>query len=795
MRKTQANILRLIVVAAVLCSLVVIVASPASAAAPSWANVTLSPATADTAATWTIQVNTLTQLTAGGTITITFPDEVTMPSAVPNTMLGGNISWGTTNTCSVSGQQLICVLPSGQTMAAGNNTITISQGADIKTPKLAKTEASQAYPLKIHTSADTTDVTTYVGIIPSYTVTPTSASRGDTVTVTGKGWTPNSSITIGPAATVMTGTGTSDASGAFSVTASPVGTGIVTVTDGAGQSITAATTAGGTVTWDYAATVTTFTMKARITVTPTSGRVGSTYYIYGYDFTSGGNVLAGNITIGGAAATVVSGSGAFTTKDAYSTLDDCLITCTVPCTQTGGAKEIKVIGNATKSATATFTVATPTITVSPSSGPPNTLVTVTGSNFGAGATFDAVTGLTFKGTVWNTSTITADANGNWEYSIRVPVGAVSGANPIVATSTGVCIGTTASTVFTVSSRSITVSPASGPSGTQVTVSASSLTASGTVAQSAITFAGAAWNTASGTLTIDSLGNLSPTTLRVPTSSATGANTVALTDSGTLTAAGTFTVTQPTISISPSQGFKGDTLTVTGSGWVPGTTGLVTLTFNSVTQVTAIPDTAGNITAQFAVPLTAVSGQLVGASDSYGNAAASKTFLIDNAAITLDPASGPAGTTVTVTGAGFQPQSAVTALTIGGGSVLPTSPVVTNALGGFTTTLTVPGLATGAQTVLATVYGTSASTFFTITAAPATVATSLSGISDELVRVWGYTPADGWKMYDPADTVGSDLTGLTAGKGYWINVDEDCSLIYGGNTYSFEAGWNLIGWQG
>jgi len=42
---------------------------------------------------------------------------------------------------------------------------------------------------------------------------------------------------------------------------------------------------------------------------------------------------------------------------------------------------------------------------------------------------------------------------------------------------------------------------------------------------------------------------------------------------------------------------------------------------------------------------------------------------------------------------------------------------------------------------------------------------------------------------------SDLASLEKGKGYWIKVSEDCTLIYGGNTYNLKAGWNLIGWLG
>jgi hypothetical protein len=320
-----------------------------------------------------------------------------------------------------------------------------------------------------------------------------------------------------------------------------------------------------------------------------------------------------------------------------------------------------------------------------------------------------------------------------------------------------------------------------------------MTASGTVAVGGVTIGGAAWNTTA--VTIDSSGNFPPTTLEVPTTAIIGANTIAATDSGSLSATGTFTVTQPTITVSPTSGYKGDTVTIEGAGWVPGSLGLVTVSFNAVTQLVTTPGTGGTFTAQMAIPVDAVSGQLIGASDTKGNTAASVAFLISDPAITVDPASGPAGTVVTVTGQGFQPQSAVTALTIGGGTVLPTTPVVTDALGAFTATFSVPGLASGAQTVSATVLAVSASSFFTISAAEATVAQALASIANELVIVWGYSP-DGWQLYDPADPIGSDLGSLSEGRGYWVKVTEAVTVVYLGKSRTITPdanGWYMMGW--
>ncbi|GAG39993.1 unnamed protein product [marine sediment metagenome] len=93
----------------------------------------------------------------------------------------------------------------------------------------------------------------------------------------------------------------------------------------------------------------------------------------------------------------------------------------------------------------------------------------------------------------------------------------------------------------------------------------------------------------------------------------------------------------------------------------------------------------------------------------------------------------------------------------------------------------------------TIVGVTVSADFTVTAAAPTVAGAVTSISAELVRMWGYA-AGQWQMYDPADTAGSDLASLVAGRGYWVKVDADITLIYGGNSYSLTAGWNLIGWR-
>ncbi len=71
---------------------------------------------------------------------------------------------------------------------------------------------------------------------------------------------------------------------------------------------------------------------------------------------------------------------------------------------------------------------------------------------------------------------------------------------------------------------------------------------------------------------------------------------------------------------------------------------------------------------------------------------------------------------------------------------------------------------------------------------------LSSIGNQLVRVWGLS-GDVWQMYDPHDLIGSDLTSLTAGRGYFINVSSPCALSYNTANWTLIQGWNLVGWTG
>ena len=560
----------------------------------------------------------------------------------------------------------------------------------------------------------------------------------------------------------------------------------------------------------------TLNLRPGVSVSPATGRTMTTVTATGTNYTAASppwisptwNGL-GAITVGtlNVAATAVTACTLLTPNTSFT------ITFQIPAAAATGVNVIQVTDSTGVVGQGTFTVDPRALSVTPNTGPPGTTVMVSGANMTAGSTILAAN-LLFAGAAWPgaPATISIDALGNITPTTLTVPGATLGTHEVKATdgSSAVAIGS-----FTVTEAGLILSPDSGPRGTRITVSGANMTTGGaaTIPTGSLTLGGLPWNTAvmlptgtpAGTISIDTAGNIIPATLRVLNTAVWGVNEVAATDTSALRSAGTFTVTRPTISVSPGEGYVGTLVTVTGAGWLPGMDGLVSVQVDiagtPTTLLVSTPDANGDFMAQFTMPVgigTGPGSTMVRASDSItlGNSAEPQVFSIKVAAITVEPTSGAVGDTITVTGVGFQPQTSVSALGFGIPGALPPAPVppvITDTEGAFSASFLVPGLATGAQTITARVATVNATTSFSIGEAPPTVASAMTSISAQLIRVWGYA-AGVWEMYDPADVPGSDLAALTAGRGYWVKVTEDVTLIFGGNTYDLTAPWYLLGWR-
>jgi RHS repeat-associated protein len=281
--------------------------------------------------------------------------------------------------------------------------------------------------------------------------------------------------------------------------------------------------------------------------------------------------------------------------------------------------------------------------LSPSSGSAGTLVTITGTNFGStqGSSTVAFNGVTTTPIGWSNTQIVAP----------VPAGTLTG-NVVVNVSNLNSNGLG----FTDNSAGISsISPVLGIVGTSVTIVGTGF--GPTQGSSTVTFNG----------TLASPISWSNTQIAVPVPNGASSGYVVVTASGATSDGDYFTVVLPTISaLSPSSGPTGTSVTIRGS-YFGATQGSGTVTFNgtaatptswSSTSIVAPVPAAAN-TGNVVVTAGVVSGNGVGFS------------VVPNIA-SLSPASGLAGTPITIIGTGFGPTQGTSTVTFNGTQATPIS---------------------------------------------------------------------------------------------------------------------------
>jgi hypothetical protein len=413
-------------------------------------------------------------------------------------------------------------------------------------------------------------------ITPAITPSPNTGPAGATITVTGAGFAANTPYDIwydtdGTAGQVGAGdTKLAD------VTTGPDGTFTASVTIPVGATTDLVMVIGDGQTGAPLASATFTVIPPGISPSPPSGPPGTSVTIAGSGFTPGASGVVWFDTDGD--SVVDAGEPSITVT--ANAAGEFTATLTIP-TVAGGSYNIRadVPSGGTVEASAPFTVILPTITLNPTSGPPGTSISVSGANFLAAA----------SGFVWFDTdgdfivdpgepsvAVTTDAAGAFTATLTVPTVASGIYNVRADIPSGGAVEAYAP--FTVTSV-ITLSLTSGSPGTSVTVTGSGFAAS-TIYRVYFDIDGdSVWDsgepyddetsTAVGTFTA---------TLTVPTVAA-GTYYIRADDTWTsapAVASATFMVVIPAITVSPTAVAPGQIITVSGTGFTPGASGLVWL---------------------------------------------------------------------------------------------------------------------------------------------------------------------------------------------------------------------------
>src|SRR5574341_2419497 len=347
----------------------------------------------------------------------------------------------------------------------------------------------------------------------SITLSRTSGAPGSAVTVTGSGFAKNTVTSILFDFAFVEETTTNN-SGAFTKSIT-----IPTTANGGSHKITAN---DGISSVDATFTVSSQTM---ITVTPTSGAIGTTVTVSGSNFGASKTITIrfDNDNVLTSPFSVVS-----TTTGAFSA------TFTIPSAALVGSHTISAM-DGTLTATGIFNVSgISLVSISPTSGAAGIALTVTGSGFSP----NSVVTVKFDSTALVTSpaTITTTSSGTFSGTVTIPTGIVSGSHTLSATDNS---GRSASAIFNITtSGTITLSSNSGISGNSITISGSGYSPRSTIS---MRFDSNTIVTSPPTVITTESGSFSAA-ISIPGNAAIGTHTIAATDSSGRTGSSVFSVT-------------------------------------------------------------------------------------------------------------------------------------------------------------------------------------------------------------------------------------------------------------
>jgi hypothetical protein len=361
------------------------------------------------------------------------------------------------------------------------------------------------------------------------------------------------------------------------------------------------------------------------------------------------------------------------------------------------------------------------VVTSLSSGPPGTSITVSGSGFVDGDTYQ----ITFApATVYEQLLAATTVISGTTFSRAVSIPAAPWGSYTIAV---VTTPATFSPAFQVNPQ-IQLNIGAGYSGDTIGVTGLGFRASTTVS---IIFNGSTVvNTSSNTF-----GTISPVDFPVP-ALPRGDYAVYGTD-GIATSPNLVFTIRPRLAINPPEGVVGTQVQLTGTGFGPAYG--VTIYFDTqIITSNIVTGSTGSFSTTLVVP-SAVRGTHQIIARDVGQASSTATFTV-RPAITASPSSGPPGTVVGVTGRGFRPSATVRITYNNANMVTQPASVSTDSAGTFTASFTIPSIVSGNYAINASDGVNTATASFAV-ASNIEISPATGSVGSELiVSGTGFTPS-------------------------------------------------------
>ena len=396
-------------------------------------------------------------------------------------------------------------------------------------------------------------------------------------------------------------------------------------------------------------------------------------------------------------------------------------------------------------------------------------------------------------------------DGKAEFSVQVPSDVNRGSQTVKVTGTDPdptdsdVSAPSATASLKVGVLTLTAQPAMAVPGQQITIQGSGFVANDSfgsvnVGGIAVPIAPAVKASSAGDIVI-TINVPSPpairTTAAMPIGNGPKTISVAATGSNRV-AEGEIEIPKAAITISPETSRRGTSVSVSGTGFPSGDLVQVKYENNEafVTVAAGAADASGAVSIDFVVPSYAkigtkhnIEATSVGV---YAGVTAEGTHETPGAMVTLSSQQIASGQNITISGVNFPAFSTVAVMEIGGVDVRPVPAPATSIDGDFESTVLVPQLELGNQTVSIRVSQTTITTFLelstvTVSRAPADVFASLG---DRLVRVWYLERSTQvWSFYDPDPDVAAfnTLTEVSSGQNVSIIISSGANIGFQDKT--------------